>query len=973
MLEIKDIHKTYIGKKGNSVHALKGVSFSFPETGLVFILGKSGCGKSTLLNLLGLLDSYDEGSLLIGGKEASFLTERERDTYRALNIGFIFQDFHIIEKYTIGQNVALALEIGQHEATGEEVQDALKKVGLENFENRFARGISGGQRQRVAIARAIAKNPKIILADEPTGNLDSVTSREIFTLLQNIAKENLVVVISHDEESSHRYADKIIELSDGKIVDIYDGDKTTDTIKLEIDSIDEKNSKEIDNLLDDGKKVILVKKHQKEECSGDEERSPLHLITPKAYLNLNKRVRLPLKSSFKLSMLSMRAKWVRAFFTVFLSMLSIAFFGFADTIGQFSVNSVMLQELEARGLSFVNVALVEVDEDSFAPTRYRRTIYEDDFEEFRSLNLYYVPQFLFKYPVLPNFVGYKYLIPNAVQFLNYATVGVVEMDVPADDNAPNVLGQYLSHGRWPRTDYEIVITNFMFERYRRFGIVLVHEGGNRDTHFTGTLQRETSFYVGSGELNCFSQIEGRRISETFIISPQTRGETGRTKKIVGMIDFDLSPYESLMPYFVQETPATREQQQLAMRATINRDAIYNNYIVAKGFMEGFLQKVVRRYHSGFDVSLTLPNQTETTGIVIPRVGSNNMSRLDESVFDLSYIADGTTSPFLGFTKDDIDHSSKQVVMSAVMLWYLLPNEFRESLQGRIDYYMARYGNIPEMITPIIAFVIVPLYVLPSSELGLMNGGAKLHFDVHYPYPGRIENLEINNFQIVATTRHTNIFITDYFFDRIVDNVEVRIGNIFVPTRDNAERSHVLSVLERHGRFTTLDEDGEEYVFNFVVLSGNASDIYFLDSMFSLFVGVFALSALIFAIFATILTYSFISGSINARKKDIGILRSLGAGQWDIAKIFAKEGALLAILIAVFGGLTSFALYNILLNFFIVQLGAIAETFALVSFGFRQILIMASVAIGGVAISVILPILRIARKQPVEVIREVSSE
>ncbi|MCL2821594.1 MAG: ATP-binding cassette domain-containing protein, partial [Firmicutes bacterium] len=248
MIELIDIKKTYIGKKGQSVKALDGVSFKFPDKGLVFIVGKSGSGKSTLLNLLGLLDTSDHGQLLIDGNQASLLTDKQKDTIRAMSIGFVFQDFHIIENYSIGKNVSLALEIANiHQDQQSQVSDALQKVGLGGFENRFASkiSISGGQKQRVAIARAIVKNPKIILADEPTGNLDSVTSGEIFSLLKELSKNSLVIVISHDCESAHRYAQKIIELENGKIIDIYEGDQTTETVKISIDST---QNKQIDDL-----------------------------------------------------------------------------------------------------------------------------------------------------------------------------------------------------------------------------------------------------------------------------------------------------------------------------------------------------------------------------------------------------------------------------------------------------------------------------------------------------------------------------------------------------------------------------------------------------------------------------------------------------------------------------------------------------------------------------------------------------
>ncbi|MCL2846999.1 MAG: ABC transporter ATP-binding protein [Firmicutes bacterium] len=436
MIELRNVQKTYKDSKGREVQALRGISYKFPQTGVVFIVGKSGSGKSTLLNLLGLLDSYDNGELLVDGRPSNDLAGRERDTYRALNIGFVFQEFHIIEKYTIGQNISLALEIGQQDAGPEQIASALSKVGLAGFENRYARGVSGGQKQRVAIARAIVKNPKIILADEPTGNLDSVTSREIFDLLRELSRENLVIVISHDAESAHRYADEIVELADGKIVDIYNGDGTTDTVRLAVDAV---NKKEVDALLDDGKKVVLVKKKEK---------PPVPIETPPVNtIDTSKRVRLPFSSSLKLSMLSMRAKWVRMLFTVFLSMFAIALFGFADIIGQYSTNRIMAQEIERSGLPFVPVALMETDESSFIQIQERRTITEQHLEHFDALGLPYAKQYAFPIPVMPG-TRFRYMFPNErdSDMLGYFVHGVVEVDSPEYDNQPNSLGLLFIRG-----------------------------------------------------------------------------------------------------------------------------------------------------------------------------------------------------------------------------------------------------------------------------------------------------------------------------------------------------------------------------------------------------------------------------------------------------------------------------------------------------------------------------------------------
>lgn len=215
MIVVEGLKKVYKSEKFE-VTALDGVSFALPSNGLVFVVGKSGSGKSTLLNLLGGLDEATEGAIRFEGDEISE-EERDPDIFRARCLGFIFQDFHLMEKLTVADNVSLALELNGKKDY-DRVKKALRQVGLDGVEGRYPAELSGGQQQRVAIARAIVKEPKLILADEPTGNLDSVTSEQIIETLKDLSKDRLVVVVSHNLLSATRYADRIIELGDGRIV-----------------------------------------------------------------------------------------------------------------------------------------------------------------------------------------------------------------------------------------------------------------------------------------------------------------------------------------------------------------------------------------------------------------------------------------------------------------------------------------------------------------------------------------------------------------------------------------------------------------------------------------------------------------------------------------------------------------------------------------------------------------------------------
>lgn len=219
MIEIKDLHKSY-RMGSNTLHVLKGIDFSVKEGELVAIMGSSGSGKSTLLNILGMLDGYDSGTYHLDGVLIKDLNETKAANYRNKFLGFIFQSFNLINYKSAWENVALPLyyqKVGRKERK-ERALHHLKAVGLEPWAEHLPSELSGGQKQRVAIARAMAAEPKVLLADEPTGALDSVTSHEVMALIQRINDEGrTILVVTHEEDIAHM-CKRIVHLKDGVIV-----------------------------------------------------------------------------------------------------------------------------------------------------------------------------------------------------------------------------------------------------------------------------------------------------------------------------------------------------------------------------------------------------------------------------------------------------------------------------------------------------------------------------------------------------------------------------------------------------------------------------------------------------------------------------------------------------------------------------------------------------------------------------------
>ena len=360
MIEAKNLVKIYKPKKGVEVRALDGVSLKLPSKGMVFLLGKSGSGKSTLLNVLGGLDSFNEGEIIIKGTSAKDFKQSHYDSYRNTYIGFIFQEYNVLDEFTVGANIALAIELQGRKPTSEEINNILKKVELLNFANRKPNELSGGQKQRVAIARALVKNPEIIMADEPTGALDSATGKQVFDTLKELSKEKLVLIVSHDRDFAEQYADRIIELADGKIISdverapineqadneseetqaeeplTFNGDEIDIKAGYELTNEDlERINKYIKRLSMDAKLIIKGEKRPDGQVN--------HFVnTDQSKIAVKKddnfkliKSKLSLKNAFKIGASGLKHKKVRLVFTIILSFIAFTLFGLADTIASY--------------------------------------------------------------------------------------------------------------------------------------------------------------------------------------------------------------------------------------------------------------------------------------------------------------------------------------------------------------------------------------------------------------------------------------------------------------------------------------------------------------------------------------------------------------------------------------------------------------------------------------------------------------
>ena len=230
MIRIEHLNKFFNKGKQNEIHVINDISLDLPERGMVAIFGKSGCGKTTLLNVIGGLDRFSGGSLTVNGQDI----REDTDALRNREMGYIFQNYNLCRDVSCYDNVANALRLcGMKDGAEmrERVRAALANVGMEGFENRTPDSLSGGQQQRIAIARAIVKNPRVILADEPTGNLDEANTVLVMDLLREIARDHLVLLVTHEEDLVDHYCETVIELSDGKVVNVR-GNETANGLRV---------------------------------------------------------------------------------------------------------------------------------------------------------------------------------------------------------------------------------------------------------------------------------------------------------------------------------------------------------------------------------------------------------------------------------------------------------------------------------------------------------------------------------------------------------------------------------------------------------------------------------------------------------------------------------------------------------------------------------------------------------------------
>lgn len=910
MLEIKNLSKMYKPKKGVAVTALKNINLKLSDTGMVFLLGKSGSGKSTLLNLLGGLDIYDDGEIIINGISSKAFKQSHFDSYRNTYVGFIFQEYNILDEFNVGENIAIAIELQGKKATDNEINDILAQVDLDGYGNRKPNELSGGQKQRVAIARALVKNPEIIMADEPTGALDSNTGRQVFDTLKKLSREKLVIVVSHDREFAENYADRIIELADGEVIN----DVTLDTESLDYGRqnnlifsenvitvkggyhLTEEDLMHINKYIDNIKNsdLKLTVKAKKNRCFKSTDQDAIVTDKDKPF-NLIKS-KLPIRNAFKMGASGLKHKKFRLVITVLLSCVAFGLFGLADTFAAYNHIKVCTNSIYDSGIDYASVVKSKQYGDDWYD--YNHYLSDKDLSDIKantgvSLSGVFLPKdtdLSFNVNINPDIKtsesDYEIYHPYFSGYTEMTEKKLKEFDYN------------LVAGRLPtRKKNEIAVSKYIFEVFKKTGYTnceLV-----TDSNGNGTLLYQ--------DIKNYGDLLNKTISVNDV-----------KYIIVGIIDtkFDLSRYESLITKKDNQSSA----EQIIDYALVNEFYSHKDNSLASMIMvgEGALEKLITAE---------------------PPIYNINKGYLwfygDNIGVDPSYLTtfdkiEKSDVIWIGDSKSKLSTNEIIVFENSLDIW----NSENATLKddGSIDYAKTLKHNNS---------------VLLSKNMF-----------------GTDEYLEGEEYTVVGVIPNDDKYLA---FDRTTV-VSEELFNNFVDTSEGIYTSAVGAMPRKIDDIKTL----VSYCYNsdddlrFPLQNAATFELDMINSELKEFSKIFLYIGLGFALFAAVMLANFIGTSISYKKQEIGILRAIGSRSNDVFRIFFSESFIIAVINFVLSSIGVFTITQIL-NILVRKNIGILITF--LTFGPRQVILLLFVSIFVAFVACFIPVNRIASKKPIDAIRD----
>ncbi len=940
MLELRNIEKIYNSKNGLTVRAVDDISIQFEDKGMVFLLGKSGSGKSTMLNLIGGLDVPDSGEIIIKGRNSKDFTPADFDSYRNTFVGFIFQDYNLLDEFTLEENISLALKLQGKEGDAEKVKEILRKVDLEELGDRKPNTLSGGQKQRIAIARALIKDPEIIMADEPTGALDSNTGEQVFELLKELSKNKLVIVVSHDRDFAERYADRIIELSDGKVIsDISKYNSKAETVSENVSIIDGKTAiiKDVNNVTEDEIKKILnaVKQNGKEavltagvdelkdvkQACGISEGGEKRNFKRTGGLNIKSyepsdttfiKSKLPLENAIKMGVSGLKAKPVRLVFTIFLSVLAFCMFGVMSTFMLYNPAYTMSKALSEdkyrsvvldRNYNYEDQQIF-VNEDGEEQLEKSETgslkalFTPDDITTLNDNNkgLNFAGVFSFaSAEAQSNIKPFNMEVTYGVNkdysefysvrsLFGFSDAGEEYME----DNAIEMLA-----GRYPETIKEIAVSEYVYNMIKD--------------------QPNSGYSSPSDLVN----------AERYL---RLKGSFEIRVKIVGVFKAsDLSEYYAIKSRFeTEEENKYRAEKILELKNNLTRS------FETIGFVSPDFYTAYQGYIT--TVNPPVPTAVRARGIV-SLIGSEPTKEYanlntDAMNFYTSSIVNARKDVFKFYDVYGIEQKfelgDRELYISKTMFNELMPNYADRAEIANAKVFFKNYSG------EVVEFAIKGYYDFSTIT---------------------VRNYVLNDqflYEFAVVNEHTvNRRITDY----------VRSENEkynYAVSHTNNSVSQLSYMLEARGTiFFGLVNDEYKTLFSNDVMG-----------MINQIKQIFIIAAAVVGVFSALMLLNFISVSITAKRKEIGILRAVGARGADVFKIFFAESIVLSIICFAVASILGFVVCAILNNFIYGLCGLI-----LIKYGFINILMILLISSVISFVATAIPVSQEAKKSPVESIRQ----
>lgn len=955
MIEIKNIVKTYHPKKGDKVVALSDVSVKFPETGLVFILGKSGSGKSTLLNVLGGLDTADSGEIIIKGKSSKDFSQSDFDSYRNTYLGFVFQEYNILEDFNVGANVALALKLQGRKATDEEINEILEEVDLAGFGKRKPNELSGGQKQRVAIARALVKNPEIIMADEPTGALDSNTGIQVFDTLKKLSENKLVLVVSHDRDFAEKYGDRVIELKDGKIISDIEkhrtyAEKTENGLSdyggklLKFPKgykLTQKDVEKINAYLSEKEAVLAVDDKLTEEVSraariDKDGRMETFAPTDEGKISFSKtagfkliKSRMPVKESFKMGASGLKSKPFRLVVTVLLCFVCFAMFGMVDSFAAYDSKDAITNSMYDSGIDYAGfVKYKKIDQDEFGSYEIATVMTAEDIKKIAEKG----------FDVMPVYGDLSYVSSMEDSFLTSVSsvvykgdvVGLVEVDEAAREKQNiKLLG-----GRLSEADDEVVVSDYVFDCFKKYGYKHVNPDGSLD---------ETK-NLAAGEIGTCDEFLSRE--PNVVVNGDV---VAGIFKIVGVFDDgnDYAKYEKL------DKPDLGSSEGIDYYLMTTQLGQERNY----GFSCLFLA------NKGFVERYTATEEYNGPGM---KFEATRLSGFVSNYYRDTYVS---ASVYFGYAFKQSDVPAKAYYLNSTKT-ALASDEIALPISVMQELLESYYSSQSDVLEKIAGWDVKDtsdenMQKIAKEAAGLLPERIYLTATLPYESAERQMSAKIAGFFLPdeRLTDPANAFSTYSDFVMTGDGVYKKFqadGETkyrFAICRLAKDKADIRKAVDA----SFEESDGVRYgLQNYITrMESSVGDIIKSLAKVFLYVGIGVF------VFALILFTNYISVSISYKRREIGILRAVGARSSDVFGVFFNEAMVIALIVfllaAIVGGLSVGAANNSLRNEYNMPI-------TLLNYGIRQVVIIFFGCVLTAVAASFVPVMKTARKKPIDAIR-----